>query len=61
MDFLKYIYQDNLLKSGENFGDLMDMMKKSTCKLVDSAIRDTFVSNLERIRSIGLFQKGEVA
>lgn len=59
VDFLKYIYQDNLQKSGENFTDFMETMKKNTCKLVDSSIRDNFLNNLQRVKSLGLFQKGD--
>lgn len=31
VDFLKYIYQDNLIRSGSSFGELMDEMRKSEC------------------------------
>ena len=58
VDFLKYMYQDNLQKSGESFADFVETMKKNSCKLVDEANRDNFLNNLQRVKSIGLFQKG---
>lgn len=35
VDFLKYIYQENLQKSAESFADFIENMKKTNCKLVD--------------------------
>ena len=58
VDFLKYIYQENLQKSAESFADFIENMKKTNCKLVDEKIRENFLNNLQRIKSIGLFQKG---